>query len=342
MKRVMTMKGKHNFKSIIKMKNFPNIMILLVMMVLTFTLSDNLLTAGGIRSQANAFVPLILLTIGQTAMLIAGTVDLSNGAALSLMTCILAQYMDKEDPVTSIYAIGLAFLAAIAAGLLNGFAVGVMRIPSVIATFATSYIFMGAGLLILPKPGGECVNWVLGFYNFSLVENAPGWLETLGNAIPPAVWLLLLVVIVWEIVIHTKFGRYLYASGSNEESAYVSGINTGKVRIQACLLNAFCIFLTGLFFVAQNQSGDYQLGDAFTLKSIASAVIGGVSMAGGRGGLANAVIGALIYSFVSKIIFFANFPTAYQTLVSGLIVIFALLFSYVYDAVNERSVGKER
>lgn len=336
------MKGKWNFNKIIRMKNFPNVVILLVMMVLTFALSNNLLTAGGIRSQANAFIPLILLTIGQSAMLIAGTVDLSNGAALSLMTCILAQCMDRENPVSSIYAILLAFLAAMAVGLLNGIAVGVMRIPSVIATFATSYIFMGVGLMILPKPGGECVNWVLGFYNFSLVENVPKWLETLGNIIPPAVWLLIFVIIVWEVVIHTKFGRYLYATGSNEESAYVSGINTGKVRIQACLLNAFCIFLTGLYFVAQNQSGDYQLGDAFTLRTIASAVIGGVSMSGGRGGLANAIIGALIYSFVSKIIFFANFPTAYQTLVSGLIVILALLFSYVYDVMNERGVGKER
>ncbi len=336
------MKGKWNFNKIIRMKNFPNVVILLVMMVLTFALSNNLLTAGGIRSQANAFIPLILLTIGQSAMLIAGTVDLSNGAALSLMTCILAQCMDREKPVSSIYAIILAFLVAMVVGLLNGIAVGVMRIPSVIATFATSYIFMGAGLMILPKPGGECVNWVLGFYNFSLVENIPKWLEALGNIIPPAVWLLILVIIVWEIVIHTKFGRYLYATGSNEESAYVSGINTGKVRIQACLLNAFCIFLTGLYFVAQNQSGDYQLGDAFTLRTIASAVIGGVSMSGGRGGLANAIIGALIYSFVSKIIFFANFPTAYQTLVSGLIVILALLFSYVYDVMNERGVGKER
>lgn len=65
-------------------------------------------------------------------------------------------------------------------------------------------------------------------------------------------------------------------------------------------------------------------------------------MSGGRGGIVNAVIGALIYSFVSKIIFFANFPTAYQTLVSGLIVIIALLFSYFYDVLNERTVLKER
>lgn len=336
------MKEKSKIKKIIGMKNFPNIMILLAMMVLTFSLSDNLLTLNGFKSLSNAFVPLILMTIGQSAMLISGTVDLSNGAALSLMTCILAQYMDKGNPVSSVWAIVLAASAAALTGLLNGLAVGVMRIPAVIATFATSYIYLGVGLMILPKPGGECVNWVLGFYNTGLVDGVPGWIKIVGDIIPPAIWLLILVICVWGLIVHTKFGRYLMATGSNEESAYASGINTSKVRVQACLFNAFCIFLTGLYFVAQNQSGDYRLGDAFTLKSIASAVIGGVAMSGGRGGIANAVIGALIYSFVSKIIFFANFPTAYQTLISGLIVIVALLFSYFYDVLNERNVLKER
>ena len=108
----------------------------------------------------------------------------------------------------------------------------------------------------------------------------------------------------------------------------------------AYLFNAFCVLLTALFFVAQNQSADYSFGDSYTLKSIASGVIGGVSMSGGRGGIAGAIIGAIILSMISKIITFSGLPTAYQTLVNGLIVIVALLTSYVYTSVN-RVIKKE-
>ena len=312
-------------------------MILIVMMVITICLQDNFFSLRSMINMANSFFPLIMMTIGQSVIIISGAVDLSNGAALSLMTCILAQTMEKDNPVTSIYAILLLIAAGLAVGLLNGLAIGVMRVTPVIATFATTYIYLGAGLMILPIPGGECVNWMESFYNLSLVDGAPQWLTGIFNIIPPAVWELLLVVLVWMIIKRMKFGRYLYATGSNEENAYVSGINTGVTRVKACLFNSFCIMVAALFFVAQNQSGDYELGTAFTLKSLAAAVIGGVSMSGGRGSVSNAIIGALIFSFVSKIIFFADFSTAYQTLVSGLIVIIALLVSYIYSVINERA-----
>ncbi|WP_066646713.1 ABC transporter permease [Christensenella timonensis] len=335
------MKDKISLKKITSIKNFPSIMILVVMIIITACLQNNFFTLQGLVSTSNAFFPLILMTIGQSVIMISGAVDLSNGAALSLMTCVLAATMKAGDPSTSITAIVLVVITAAVCGLLNGFAIGFMRVPPVIVTFATSYIFMGAGLFILPRPGGECVNWVEGFYNFSMVNGMPEWIQNLGNVIPPSLWILIAVIVIWMLISRTRFGRYLYATGGNEESAYASGINTARTRILACMFNSFCIMLTALFFVAQNRSGDYTLGDAFTLKSIAAAVIGGVSMAGGRGDIASAVIGALIFSFVNKIIFFANLPTVYQTLVSGLIVIVALMVSFVYTSLNQKAKLKE-
>jgi ribose transport system permease protein len=265
-----------SIKKVLSIQNFPSILILIIMVIITACLQSNFFTVGGFVSTANAFFPLILMTIGQTVIMISGAVDLSPGAALSLMTCGLAAVMKESEPATSGTAILLVAVTAVIVGLLNGFAIGVMRIPPVVVTFATSYIYLGAGLFILPRPGGECVNWVKGFYNISLVEGAPEWLKGLGSVVPPSMWILAAVIVIWLVLRRTKFFRYLYATGSNEESAYVSGINTAGTRVIASLFNSFCIMLTAIFFVAQNQSGDYMLGEAFTLRSIASAVIGGV------------------------------------------------------------------
>jgi ribose transport system permease protein len=92
----------------------------------------------------------------------------------------------------------------------------------------------------------------------------------------------------------------------------------------ACIINSVFIFLAALFFVGQNQSGDARMGGPLTLRSIAAVVVGGISLTGGRGSIYFALLGALTLSFVNKIIFFANIPNAYQTLVSGIIIIVAI------------------
>jgi ribose transport system permease protein len=159
---------------------------------------------------------------------------------------------------------------------------------------------------------------------------------------PPALVLILIGCALWLIVARTRTGRYLYAVGGNNESAYVSGINTAAVQMRACLVNSVFIFLTALYFVGQNQSGDARMGDPLTLRAIASAVVGGIALAGGRGGVFSALVGALIISFVNKIIFFANIPNAFQPLFGGLIVILALAGSQFYALSSKRSVEAGR
>ena len=330
------MRGFQNRRKGLSLQWVPSFVILIVMFTVTAYLQNNLMTQRGIINLINSYFPLVLMTIGQAAVLISGCIDLSGGAALSLISCVLAATMKTNDPATGWIAIGLAGAVALATALLNGFIVGVRRVPPVIATYATSFIYLGVALFILPRPGGECVNWVMGFYRFSSVDGAPQWLCNLGAYIPPIAWVTLLLLLFWAILRHTRFGRYLYATGSNETSAYFSGIATSRIRMGAYLFNAFCILLTAIFFVAQNQTADYQFGDAYTLKSIAAAVIGGIAMSGGRGNAFGALIGALILSFVNKIIFFSGLPNAYQTLVNGALVIAALLVSYLYTYVNRR------
>jgi ribose transport system permease protein len=107
------------------------------------------------------------------------------------------------------------------------------------------------------------------------------------------------------------------------------------------VINSVFIFLAALFFVGQNQSGDARMGDPLTLRAIAAAVVGGIALAGGRGSVFFALIGALILSLVNKIIFFANIPYAYQTLVSGVIVILAIASSQAYTLYSRKSMTRK-
>jgi ribose transport system permease protein len=327
---------------IIGKSEFSRLVILAAMFTLTAVLQRNFFETKAIVRNINAFMPLILMTMGQAVVIIAGGLDLSAGTALSLLTCVLTTVMKKSDPLTGVYALAAAFAVAMAIGVINGVGIGYLRIPPVIITFATSYLWLGTGLFLRPVPGGEAVDWFRAFYNAGLVEGVPAWLKAAGAVFPPALVLILIGCALWLIVARTRTGRYLYAVGGNNESAYVSGINTAAVQMRACLINSAFIFLTALFFVGQNQSGDARMGDPLTLRAIASAVVGGIALSGGRGSVFSALVGALIISFVNKIIFFANIPNAFQPLFGGLIVVVAIAGSQAYALSGKRSAEAGR
>jgi ribose transport system permease protein len=320
---------------------FSSLLILAVMVALTAVLQKNFFETKSIVRNINAFAPLILLTMGQAVVIIAGGLDLSCGTALSLLTCVLTSIMKKDVPASGVYALAVALAVALFMGFINGVGIGYLRIPPVVVTYATSYVWLGAGLFLRPTPGGEAVDWFKMFYNIGGVKGASASLKQLGALIPSALILVLLGCALWFVVSKTKSGRYIYAVGGNSDSAYESGIDTARVQTIACMINSMFILLAALFFVGQVQSGDARMGDPLTLRAIAAAVVGGIALTGGRGSVYVALVGALILSFVNKIIFFADIPYAFQTLVGGAIVIIAIASSQAYSLSNRRALLRE-
>ena len=321
---------------------FSTLLILVVMFVLTAILQQNFFESKSIVRNINAFTPLILMTMGQAVIILAGGIDLSAGTALSLFTCVLTTVMRKADPWSGAVALGVVFAVAMAVGIINGIGIGYLRIPPVIVTFATSFIWLGAALFLRPTPGGEAVEWFKAFYNVGAIEGmTDSFLKRFTDVIPPALLLVVIGCLFWGVVSKTRTGRYIYAVGSSNDSAYESGIDTARVQLRACLVNSTFILLAALFFVGQNQSGDARMGDPLTLRAIAAAVVGGIALTGGRGSVYFALVGALILSFVNKIIFFANISSAYQTLVGGAIVILAIAASQAYTLSSRRAMRAE-
>ncbi len=336
------MKINSVLKRLVSNPDFSRLLILILMFTLTAVLQRNFFAMKSIVRNINSFTPLILLTMGQAVVILSGGLDLSVGTAISLMTCVLTSVMKEGVPITGFFALAVAFAVAMAIGAVNGFGIGFLRIPPVIVTFATSFIWLGIALFLRPTPGGETVDWFQAFYKIRNIETAPAFLKAFGEIIPPALILVLLGCVLWWVISRTKTGRYIYAVGSNSQSAYETGINTAWVQMRACMINSVFILLAALFFVGQNRSGDARMGDPLTLKAIAAAVVGGIALTGGRGSVYFALIGALIFSFVSKIIFFANIPNAFQTLFGGVIVIVAIAGSQVYTLSSRRAMEESK
>ena len=332
----MKEKNKINWKTLAGKPEFSTILMLVIMVVVTACLQDNFFSQRTILSYINSFTPLILMAMGQAVVIIAGGLDMSCGTSMALILCVMTKLMDPEQPSTAVSALAIGLLVAIAMGLINGFAVGYLRLPAVIATFATSYVWLGIALFVMPTPGGKQVAWFKAFYD---MKQVPG-LEAIGSVIPTALLWILLACVVWYIISRTRTGRYIYAVGSDADNAYASGINTAKIQTIAYVINAVFLYFAATYYAGQNGAGSAHFGDTLTLQAIAAAVVGGVAMSGGRGNVYLAIAGALIMSFVSKIIFFADIPNAYQTLVSGLIIIAAIGISAAYAGSQKKAALK--
>ena len=129
---------------------------------------------------------------------------------------------------------------------------------------------------------------------------------------------------IWYFFKKRSLYRYIYAAGGNEAAAAANGIDTALIKVLAFILSSVIMFIAAVTVTAQTASGDAHVGLVFTLSSVAAAVIGGISLQGGKGTLAGAAMGACTMGLLINVIYFANISSLYQELIKGLIIIFAL------------------
>jgi ribose transport system permease protein len=301
---------------------------------------------------------LALVAMAQTVPVLAAGLDLSVGALMTMVGCV-ASYLLTGDPDGTPLALDFAgahlslgtlpggaagillgsvicLAIGVAAGLLNGIVVVYGRIQPIIATLATGAIFIGIALFLRPQPGGkinEDLNWAmtnsLGDFasTYHLFDDgAAPWFAPFAGIPTSFVLLVLILVLVWLPFSRTVTGRTIYAIGSAEGAAYMSGLDIKRARIAAFTLGGFFAGCGGLFLAIQTSSGnaDIPQAGAYTLNSIASVVIGGTSLLGGAGGLVGSVFGAMILRVIS--FFFRVFDIAplLQPLFEGIILLAAV------------------
>jgi ribose transport system permease protein len=202
----------------------------------------------------------------------------------------------------------------LAAGAVNGLLASYVRLPSFITTYSTSWVFAGIALWILPRPGGNMPAAIGRAYR-SLIP----------LDIPLGIYVIIALILLWQILRWTRFGAYLYAIGGNPRSAFASGVPVVSHRFITHTLAGGIAALAALFFVLNTGSSAARIGGDMTLDSVVAVVLGGTPMSGGLGGVAGSIMGVLILGFVRNIVSFADVNTWFQPLVDAGIILVALV-----------------
>jgi ribose transport system permease protein len=290
------------------------VIALLVLAVTNAILQPTFLQFGVITSNVAAFLPLALVAVGQTYVVLASDIDLSAGAIVSMVNVTVVTIIETMGGTGGSIALGLAVgvIVGIAGGALNGFCVAVLRFQPIVTTFATSIVFSGIALWVLPEAGRQVPPEFYTAY--------AGWV--LG--IPTVVWILGGAVLFAAIVARSRYYQALRATGGSIQAAYQTGLPVARVRFTAYAISGLFSAAAGLALVGETASGDPLIGQALTLSSVTAVVLGGTALSGCVGGVAGSILGAFILGLISNVIFFAQLPFEWQGLVQGAIILAAL------------------
>jgi ribose transport system permease protein len=289
---------------------------------------------------ANEAAAIAFVAMAQTVPVLLGGLDLSVGSVMTLTNCI-ASVLVNGSPGEIILGMLLTLLSGTAFGFLNGLIVVYGRIQPIIATLATGAVAMGLALLVRPKPGGEVdgdLSWALtnSVWDFAdtygIADGGDAWWLVPFRDIPvPVILVVAVAAFVWVPFRRTVTGRTIYAIGSAEGAAFMSGLPIARAKIAAFTMAGFFAACGGLYLAIQTSSGnaDIQQAGAYTLNSIAAVVLGGTSLLGGIGSAIGSIVGAMILRVIAFYFRILDIDPLLQPLIEGVVLLVAVSFGAI-------------
>lgn len=286
--------------------------LVLLCVVITFV-SPAFMTLSNITNVFTQVSTNAIIAVGMTFVILTGGIDLSVGSTVAISGAFAASIIKSTNNV--FLAVLAAGTVGIVIGLINGLLISKGKLQAFIATLATMTIFRGATLV---------------FTNGTPISKLPENFVNIGNGklgfIPiPVIITVIVLVIAMYVLTQTRFGRYLYALGGNEDSARLSGINTTKIKTLVYVISGFASSIAGVIIASRIGSASPNAGTGFELDAIAAVVIGGTSLAGGEGRITGTLIGALIIGVLNNGLNLMNVSPFYQSIVKGLVILIAVL-----------------
>lgn len=267
-----------------------------------------------LTSNFRTWLPVILLAIGQTIVMLGGGLDLASGSMVILGNVILAiSITSNEEPWFNLIIVLGVVAFGLIGGFLNGFLTAYMGLQPMITTFATSFVYSGLALLILPNPWGNIPREYTKMYR-----------NTTWFGIPLALFIIAAILVIWAVIRNRKYGRFLFAVGGKADAAYYTGVRVTRIRISTYVISGFFSSLAAISYTLLTGSGSARSGAEMTLTSITAAILGGTSMAGGSGSLIGSVLGAIILGTIKNLISLSKMDSWYRVLVNATVIIMAL------------------
>ncbi len=292
-------------------------------------INPNFCSAANGVNLLRQIVPILLITIAQSLVMITGNIDLSIGSCVGLSSMVMATLLSRGI-VQTIPAMLISLLCCLLLGLCNGLLVALCRLPAFIVTLGTMTIARGAAQLV---GGSYNTDAITKFYPAQAQQFKQIFYygKTLG--LYNGVWIALVLLLAADALLRrTRTGRWIRAAGCNPNGARLSGVDvTGTVLLVYCI-SAFCAFAAGLMNCAAVGQGTMDCGSGYEMYAVASAVIGGVSILGGRGSMPGAAVGAAIWGTLENGLQFAGAPVAIRNIIVGVVMLCAVLLDVMLCA----------
>jgi ribose/xylose/arabinose/galactoside ABC-type transport system permease subunit len=298
--------------------------LLVVEFVIFTLLSPSFLTTGNLINIAVNAADLAIIAAGLTLVILMGGIDVSTGYAVGMLTWVIATMMNAgQAPVVVLLA---ALAGGAIVGLLNGVLTARLAIPSIVATLGTSAIFQ-TGLFALWDSHDVFSAPVFGFLS---------GLSRIGS-LPVLTLIVLAVYAVLHLVLtQTRFGRSVYAIGSNVEAAKLAGINVRRVRIAASVILGVLVGVAACTYLARVGVVQASSGGELSLLAIAAVVVGGTSILGGEGSVVRTLGGVIFIEVLSNGIVLAGVPSLWNGLISGLVILVAVTTNGLAAVISGR------
>ncbi|MDR5585923.1 MULTISPECIES: ribose ABC transporter permease [Clostridium] len=300
----------------IKNKNlskYKSLIGLFILCIAISILTPRFLSVSNITNVLTQVSVNAIIAIGMTFVILTGGIDLSVGSTLAISGALAASIINSGGNV--FLAIIVAVVVGIVVGIINGMLISKGKIQAFIVTLASMTIFRG-------------VTYV--FTNGNPISGLTGSFNAIGNfklgILPlPVIITAIMVAIAYYVLTQTRFGRYLYALGGNEDSARLSGINTDKIKTLVYVVSGIAAAVSGVIITSRIGSASPNAGSGFELDAIAAVVIGGTSLAGGEGSVMGTIIGALIIGVLNNGLNLLNVSPFYQLIIKGIVILVAVL-----------------
>ncbi len=307
-----------------------SILFLILVFVGVGLINASFFTVNNIILSLNSSVIYAVVAIGIAFVIITGEIDVSVGATLGMTAAVCGSMVRDGNVGMGIF---WALVLGLSIGLINGFGITILRIPSIIMTLGTNGIVRG---LIYVYTDGK---WV---------ENIPLKFKTLSQArlFGSFTWFyfltLVAVVLMHLFMTKSRIGRYFKAVGDNPNGANLLGIPVSGTKMTAFMLSGLFAAIGGIMYVSRVGFITPIAGSGYEMKVIAACVLGGISLTGGVGSLMGATIGAAIMASISRVLVFLGFPSDYDNTITGILLIVIVVFDAVFQANSAEKMRRQR
>ncbi|WP_137932629.1 ABC transporter permease [Mesorhizobium comanense] len=297
------------------------VVLLIVLLTINLVLNPARFQPGSWGALIGLAAPLVGAAIASTPVILAGRggIDISVGPLMGFVNAMLIQVLFLKAGIASpLLVVPAALLVGGLVGAANGFLATIVRIQPIVATLGTYLILTGVTLTILPAPIGP----------------APAWLKALAG--PWSMLPLAAIFLGWWQVRRLPYYDQLMAVGSDDRAAYTAGVDVTRVRFIAYVMTGILGGCAGLMLTALIGSADPNIGPTYTLIAIAAVALGGVSLAGGRGGVAGAAIGAIDIFLLQSVLTTFNVSTFVLQIAYGAILVLAVMLTAMQERLAMR------